>query len=282
MAILYFSDVLQKIGIEPAKVKLIRHALSSEEFKPCYANNMVLEYTRTQTKGFGRGYDYWSVFISDSSTYAKFYGLYKVNGAVEAAPEVMPNGFPHTDWFQGGVNDYFNLEHMDVLQEYENKLVIDWGGATRAWHQKGTLDKPIISIQDAQMKEFSGFEDLTLTFDELERIVKNPTIYSSWHTALSSVYGIYLIVDCKSGRQYVGSAYGKDGLLGRWSEYVRSHHGNNKQMKELLVTDPERYHHFQFSILQILPKTVTDEDVIHLESIYKKKLLTILFGMNEN
>ena len=31
MAILYFSDVLKKVGIDPAKVKLIRHAIKGPE-----------------------------------------------------------------------------------------------------------------------------------------------------------------------------------------------------------------------------------------------------------
>ena len=59
-------------------------------------------------------------------------------------------------------------------------------------------------------------------------------------------------------------------------------HGNNKLMKELICAYPERYHDFQFSILQILPKTVTDDEVIRTERRYKKKLLTIPFGMNDN
>ena len=120
------------------------------------------------------------------------------------------------------------------------------------------------------------------TYDELKEIVENPTIYEAWHTALSSVNAIYLIVDRETGKQYVGSAYGKDGLLGRWSCYVNSLHGNNKLMKELICTHPERYHHFQFSILQILPKTATDDEIIQTESLYKKKLLSIPFGMNDN
>ena len=282
MAILCFSDVLQKVGINPSKVKLIRHSLSSEEFRPCYEKNMILEYTCTQKKGFAKGFDYWAIFLSDRGTQAKFYALYKVNGSVLATNDIMPEGFPHTDWFQSGESAYFDLKHIDLLQGYENKLIIDWGRATQAWHQNAILEKPIISIQAAEMKTFSGFEDLVLTYDELKKIVDNPTIYDSWHTALSSVYAIYLIVDSKSGQQYVGSAYGKNGLLGRWTEYVTTHHGGNKRMKELLREEPERYHHFQFSILQILPKTVTNEDAIHLESLYKKKLLTIPFGMNDN
>ena len=133
-----------------------------------------------------------------------------------------------------------------------------------------------------EKKVFSGFEDLILTYDELKEIILNPTVYEAWHTALSSVNAIYLIVDRESGKQYIGSAYGKDGLLGRWSCYVSSLHGHNKRMKELICAYPERYHHFQFSILQILPKTVTDDEVIRTESLYKKKLLTIPFGMNDN
>ena len=33
MAIFYFSDVLRKVGLEPSKVKLIRHALTDRGFR---------------------------------------------------------------------------------------------------------------------------------------------------------------------------------------------------------------------------------------------------------
>ena len=281
MAILYFSDVLKKVGLEPAKVKLIRHALTDKGFKSCYDKNMVLEYTRQQKSGFRKNYDYWCVFISGKGTLAKLFACYKVGNSVPDTPDVMPKDFPHPEWFQGE-NAYFDLEHIDLLKDYEGRLMIDWGNSARMWHQKGTTEKPIVAIQADEKKVFSGFENLILTYDELKEIVENPTIYEAWHTALSSVNAIYLIVDRETGKQYVGSAYGKDGLLGRWSCYVNSLHGNNKLMKELICAYPERYHHFQFSILQILPKTVTDDEVIQTESLYKKKLLTVPFGMNDN
>ena len=110
----------------------------------------------------------------------------------------------------------------------------------------------------------------------------NPSIYEAWHTALSAVYAIYLIVDRENGRQYVGSAYGENGLLGRWTSYVKTQHGNNKRMKDLICAYPERYRYFQFSILQILPKTLTPEEVIETESRFKRKLLSIQYGMNDN
>ena len=281
MAILYFSDVLKKVGLEPAKVKLIRHALTDKGFKSCYDKNMVLEYTRQQKSGFSKNYDYWCVFISGKGTLAKLFACYKVGNSVPDTPDAMPKDFPHPEWFQGE-NAYFDLEHIDLLKDYEGRLMIDWGNSARMWHQKGTTEKPIVAIQADEKKVFSGFENLILTYDELKEIVENPTIYEAWHTALSSVNAIYLIVDRETGKQYVGSAYGKDGLLGRWSCYVNSLHGNNKLMKELICAYPERYHHFQFSILQILPKTVTDDEVIQTESLYKKKLLTVPFGMNDN
>ena len=281
MAILYFSDVLRKVGLDPAKVKLIRHALTDKGFKSCYDKNMVLEYTRQQKSGFSKNYDYWCVFISGKGTLAKLFACYRVGNSVPDTPDAMPKDFPHPEWFQGE-NAYFDLEHIDLLKDYEGRLMIDWGNSARMWHQKGTTEKPIVAIQADEKKVFSGFENLILTYDELKEIVENPTIYEAWHTALSSVNAIYLIVDQETGKQYVGSAYGKDGLLGRWSCYVNSLHGNNKLMKELICAYPERYHHFQFSILQILPKTVTDDEVIQTESLYKKKLLTVPFGMNDN
>lgn len=281
MAILYFSDVLKKVGIDPAKVKLIRHSVASDQFKPCYEKGMIWEYTRVQNPSFSKGYDYWAVFISAQGTLARFYGLYKADGCVPAEPELMPQGFPHEDWFDG-INGFFNLEPVDLLKEYENKLFIEWGGGTLAWHQKGTTEKEIVAIQADEKKIFAGYETLVLSFDELEEIIKEEVAYEAWHTALKSVKAVYLIVDMVSGQQYVGSAYGNDGLLGRWTEYIKTKHGGNKMMRKLLQDAPERYHAFQFSILQVLPKTVTPDEALQCEMLYKQKLLTREFGLNEN
>ena len=232
MAILNFSDVLKNVGLDPKRVKLIRHSLGDKAFKKCYDKNMVEEYTRVQSETFSNGYDYWCVFISDKSTTAKFFACYKVSGGV-----------------------------IDT--------------------QKGTNEKPIVAIRDKKI--FSGYENAILTYEELREIVQDPTAYESWHTALSTVNAVYLIVDQENGRKYVGSAYGKGGLLGRWTHYVKSLHGDNKLMKELLCDYPDRYTHFQFSILQLLPKAVTPDEVIQTETLWKKKLLTYEpLGMNAN
>lgn len=282
MAVLYFSDVLKNVGIDPAKVKLIRHAIRGEECKPCYEKGLILEYTCVQKKDFAKGYDYWAVFIGDTGTLARFYGLYKADGFVPATPELMPADFPYPKWFTGE-KGYFNLEPVALLREYENRLVIEWGTSTQSWHQKGTIEKPITAIQERATDVFCGYENLILSYDRLKQIIENQLIYEAWHTALAAVNGIYLIVDTLSGKQYVGSAYGNDGLLGRWKTYIQTKDGGNKKLKELLKKAPDRYHAFQFSVLQVLPKSISQEEVLRIETLYKEKLLTKgEFGLNDN
>ena len=283
MPLLYFSDILKKAGLDPAKVKLIRHSLSDKNFAKCYyaEPRMVWEYTRLQKQGFSKGYDYWCIFISGKGTTARLFACYKVNGSVPDTPELKPVGFPLDDNFKGELA-FYDLEPVECLKEYEHRLVIEWGTAAISWHQKGTTEKPILAIDSPIKKSFIGYDNVVLSYAQLKEVVQNREVYELWQTALSAVKAIYLIVDTKNGKQYVGSAYGKDGLLGRWRVYVDTLHGNNKLMKEVVCAYPDRYQYFQFSILQILPKTITDDEIIHIESLWKEKLRTIQFGMNDN
>jgi len=283
LAILYFSDVLKKVGLNPARVKLIRHVLSDKGFRACYEAGKVYEYTCHQKTNFSQSYDYWITFISGKGTLAKLTGCYKVKGSVPDTPDHIPVGVPDIEAtaFKGHFA-YFDLEPLDILREYENRLVVDWGKGARSWAQKGTTEKPIVAIQPDPKEVFSGFENLILSYDKLKTIIDDNITYGEWHIALSSVNAIYLIIDRETGQQYIGSSYGEGGLLERWACYVTTQHGNDKKIRELICNYPERYHHFQFSILQILPKTVTEKEATKIETLYKNKLLSKKFGMNSN
>ena len=115
-------------------------------------------------------------------------------------------------------------------------------------------------------------------------MIENDTDYELWHAAMSSVNAVYLIVDTKTGSRYVGSTYGYDGLLGRWSVYVSTGgHGNNKGMISHLKSADHSCHDLQFSVLQVLSKSLSDHQIIDAETLWKKKLLTYEpFGMNHN
>ena len=58
------------------------------------------------------------------------------------------------------------------------------------------------------------WDELALTWEDLRVL---PT---RWKSALSQWRGVYVIFDHDDGKRYVGSAYGKDNLLGRWLHYA--------------------------------------------------------------
>jgi hypothetical protein len=130
------------------------------------------------------------------------------------------------------------------------------------------------------VREFPGFLDFVIPYDELVKIVDNPDAHGVWHNMLASVAGVYLIVDSQTGQQYVGSAYGKRGILGRWAEYAKNGHGGNKRLRELLNSSPGYARNFCFTVLQTLDKSLTDREVLEFEKQYKAKLGSRAFGLN--
>ena len=98
-----------------------------------------------------------------------------------------------------------------------------------------------------------------------------------WKSALSHWRGIYYIFDTSDGKGYVGSAYGKDNLLGRWLNYASSGHGGNRLLRG---RDPAN---FRFTILQRVSPDMEADEVIRLESSWKQRLHTRKpFGLNDN
>lgn len=281
MVSLYLSDILKRNGFDPKRVKLIRHSLKDKDFNKCYINGFMDDYQKIQKENFFRGCDYILSFVSEPGNSAKFMGCYEVGMGQLAVPTLMPEEFPLEFMFNSD-NYYFDLKKTELLSDLIERLIIDWGKAAISWHQWATNEKAVLAIQENPRLAFNGFENVLLSYGELKEIMKDQTLYENWHTALSSIYAIYLIVDSADGKMYVGSAYGSGGLLERWKCYVDTKHGGNKGIKEVICNYPDRFEHFQFSILQVLPKNITDEEVIKFENLYKKKLLSIKYGMNEN
>ena len=162
MAILCFSDVLEKVGLDPADVKLIRHALTDRKFKECYDIGKVFEYTCHQKTGFSKGYSYWAVFISGVGTLAKFYALYQVGPSVPDTADMVPQGIPDSEAKEyRGENAVSQLKPVDILREYEGKLTIDWGNRPECGIRKGHL-KSLSSRFSRARKRY--FQDLRIWF----------------------------------------------------------------------------------------------------------------------
>jgi hypothetical protein len=128
---------------------------------------------------------------------------------------------------------------------------------------------------------FPGYENVNLDYNTLKTIVKNEEL--SWKTALQNIKGIYLITDRSNGKLYVGSVYGKDAFWARWSQYVYSGHGDNVDLRQLLLESGATHvENFTFSILEIR-SSITDElEIRERESHWKRVLVTREFGYNKN
>lgn len=278
---LYLNDILKRNGINPKRTKLIRHSLKHKRCKSCYENNFIDDYQKIQSKNFYNNCDYILSFISEPGTSAKFIGCYKVGVGIPINRTFMPKGFPVPEMF---IEDgyYFDIQPSEIMSDLKERLIIDWGKAAVSWHQWATNEKAVLAIQSNPKYSFPGYDKVILSYNELKEIMSDKFLYENWHTALSSVYAIYLIVDKSDGKQYIGSAYSESGIFDRWKCYVETKHGGNKQMEELICNYPERFENFQFSILQILPKTLTQDEVINVEDLYKQKLLSKEFGLNYN
>ncbi len=180
------------------------------------------------------------------------------------------------------VNHYYKLELLkDEINDYKNRIIIDWGQSIN-WVQKN-LNKEIIQIRaKGFVRDFTDYYDFVLSFDELKAILSQPEGNPEWISKLSGVSGVYLILDIKTGNQYIGSAYGARGFLGRWESYSRNNHGGNKSLLELVKDNADYASNFQISILRVMDKSSSKEQVINAESFLKHKLGTKVYGLNNN
>lgn len=267
-------------------IKFVRHQDSRKDidFEKIVRERKYLEtYQKFQGKPVFHDCDYIVSFIGYKGTQAKFIGVYKVNGKIEINEEFFKDiDFPNSEIIKES-KFYYKLEKVPGYDDLEDRIIIDWGKATIVWHQWMTPREIVEILPKGYVKYFPGYLELILMYDDLVQIAKKHMANRDWHTMLSSVAGVYLILDTMTGKQYIGSAYGEAGILGRWKGYADTGHGGDAELEKLLVKEGKDYaKNFQFTILQPLPRTLTAKEVIEYESRYKKKLGTRAFGLNLN
>lgn len=182
----------------------------------------------------------------------------------------------------------YEVEYSDEYNDMIGRLIIEYRGD----NNRGTVFTPsyiysnskISGIYEYKFKgePFISYDEINHDFSAMEIIVKNDL--SDWKVALSNVFGIYLISDKATGKHYVGSAYGEDGIWGRWNSYINSFHGNNGDLVELFKEKTETYfkENFKFAILEVMSSAKTKEEIINKESLWKRKLFSREFGYNQN
>ena len=163
----------------------------------------------------------------------------------------------------------YDLEWMDRFDDLVARLVIEWRNP-RAWSQWARQPKEVVELRRwAQEPAFPGFRALMTSFEDIS------LLWPSWRVALASVRGVYLLVH-PDGDQYVGSAYGDRGFMGRWDEYAANGHGGNQLLRS---RGPANY---AVSILEVASSEMTPREIIRRETAWKNKLGSRAYGLNAN
>lgn len=181
------------------------------------------------------------------------------------------------------VHNGVGYEYRDLqeFQKYVGRIVIRFKNKSQNLIRRGdtTLKDCIIEeiLPNVYNNDiFPGYDKVNVSWQSLSTLINK----QSWVTALSNQKGVYLLVDARTGKMYVGAAYGKKMLLGRWREYITTCHGNNTRLMAL----GEQYikDNFYFTILETYNRNVDDQTIIGREQFWKDILRTRTFGYNDN
>jgi hypothetical protein len=279
-------DILKLAGFDSSiPTKLARHQSKDFPIATLRQEPGLFElYQSYQSKPVFHKVNQVVSFYGMAGTKAGFYGIYKVKRCIPASEGVVPRSGNRSDVTSGQTKFYYDLALDERSADLRDRLVIDWGGSTRMWAQL-LSNKTVVELlaPGRKLAPFTDYLEFSLPFEQLQNLVASDgSSHRDWKAPLDSVAGIYLISDETSGDLYVGSAYGADGIWGRWKKYGECGHGGNKLLMKLLERDPDRKKHFRFSVLQTLPKSMRRDEVISREVLYKQKFGKRATALNGN
>lgn len=200
-------------------------------------------------------------------------------------------------WLFGGAfrvkkryrDGWYDLTDIQAFERFEGRLVCKFhryqGLRGRAFLlEKFINDFEVFELLPARYtgEAFCGHSKINHRFNALKAIIDRQQ--RDWKGALSSVKGVYHIVDVKTGKRYVGSAYSNAGIWSQLCSYVSTGHGYNDDLIRVIRKRGLSYalRNFQFSILEVFPFTTIDADIQDREAHWKRVLLTREFGFNKN
>lgn len=172
----------------------------------------------------------------------------------------------------------------DLIGRLKVKVEIGRGRAFRLENLAASIAIAEILPKPYSGEPFAGYDSVSLSFSQLDAIVRNDRL--DWKTALQNMKGVYVIVDAKTGKKYVGSAYGDVGIWQRWCVYVATGHGGNQGLIDHLVAAGGQGYardNFKITLLESWPARTDDQFIIKRENFWKEALLTRGdFGYNRN
>ena len=279
-------SVLQLYGFDvKASTRLVRHQDHRYPIEEFRRSGQLELYQRYQARPVFHNTDQIVVFYGMSGNRAGLYGVFRVRGHRPASEGLVEGSFPPVGWRHED-QFFYDLDRDDTFDDLRDRLIIDWGPGALAWVQK-LRPKEVLEIlpPGRRLPAFDDYLEFSLTYDQLKDLFEFEEAHRDWRTSPSAVGGVYLILaeGPRDGEMYIGSAYGVEGVWGRWREYAKLGHGGDELLRKLIECDPASYPaRFRFSLLQILPKSMRDYEIIRRETLYKRKLGSRAFGLNPN
>ena len=278
-ASLTFNDLLRKGGYPLESVRLLRHqepgaAKGRSVYELWRDDRAAFELYQSQHNSNAHrslvNSTHWASFVGTPWGETMFTGFYRAQYIGPTAADT-PSPTTSAVWLAGTLNLY-EVVLEQFLGEYSGRLFIDWGASKRSWFQRADRqEKPIIEIRKAIVDPpFPGY----LNF--IENFSRIAVLPQTWIELLRAAKGVYVLTCPRNKELYIGSAYGDSGFYGRWAEEARDGHGGNLQLKNREHSD------FQVSILEVAGSSLSDSEIIQLESHWKTKLQTREMGLNSN
>lgn len=274
---LTFNTLLRDAGLDPGHVRLLRHETRRHGRTPysLWRDDLVRfdDYQRIQKRSRS-GYfasPYWASFVVTPSGKTLFASISVIGSTVDIPADWID---PISGRNTAALADYdlYDLVHSDALADYAGRLVIDWGTGARTWAQRAERqDKTIVELWERFVApSFPGYVTFIAQLSDIEALPQD------WRTALQAARGIYLLTCPSTKEQYVGSACGEGGFMGRWLEYAATGHGGNVGLR---MREPANY---RVSILQVAGSGDDREAILAMEVLWKQKLQSRDMGLNRN
>lgn len=130
---------------------------------------------------------------------------------------------------------------------------------------------------------FEGYDKVHLPFHRLSDIFSGK-IMPTYYEVLKKIIGVYCLTDTHTGKIYIGSATGEEGVAQRWGNYLDSKHGGNKKLVALYEQRGSEYFekHFTYTLLEYYGLSYDPMKVLEREQYWKRCLDTIKNGYNDN
>lgn len=130
---------------------------------------------------------------------------------------------------------------------------------------------------------FEGYDKVHLPFHRLSDIFSGK-ISPTYCEALKKITGVYCLTDTHTGKLYIGSATGEEGVAQRWGNYLDSKHGGNKKLIALYEQKGAVYFekYFTYTLLEYFGLSYDPVKILEREQYWKKCLDTIKNGYNDN